>query len=1228
MKSTALFMLLLLLPLTVRADSPIDYATQIKPILRARCFSCHGALKQEAALRLDTGDLLRKGGDSGAAVVDGDPQKSLLVERISDVDESSRMPPEGKPLTADEIDLFRRWISEGAKSPPEEQPEADPREHWAIQKPTRNVPSQVAENPWVRNPIDAFIAARHAERGVTPLPSAKKHLLLRRVYLDLIGLPPTRDDLHAFLNDGSPDAYEAVVDRLLSSRHYGERWGRHWMDVWRYSDWYGRRNVNDVRNSYPHIWRWRDWIIESLNDDKGYDQMVREMLAADELYPDDDSRMPALGFIVRNWFSLNYDTWKQDLVEHTGKAFLGLRLNCAHCHDHKYDPISQEEYFRFRAFFEPLELRHDRVPGGPALTKYIRYKPGSGGALRPIEAGLPRVYDHYHDEKTFMYRLGDTRDRMDRDPVAPAAPAILGGDALQIESVNLPPVAWYPGLKEFVIREEREAAQQAVKQAEQELASATKEFQETQQQLADAEAKLQAAKLASENASSIEPVERDSNDVIVHWRFEGTDSFLSDSSGHGHTLRQVSEGDTPVTQTELPQSGTSRRFELASGTDNRGAAEFQQSEGFSLLAADGDASFFANDFSLECLLHSDVSQRNFNRTIVDYPGSWMLLHRGLNETQFELRIRYENEAGQTRDVCSGGTPHPELPPVQTKSPPLVLQIGHDYYVCLVMGTADVSLHVADLSTRSALQSFEFPRSGPRADGTGDADFSRLKRPEPTTPLNLGNSDGTGQFDGLLDEVRLTRRALTGEQIAAVVGQPASEAMRAATIEVAAITQKLELRTRATTAAEAALDAARTQLDSVNARLDADAARFVEERSETETTPLIQAAVAAEYHAKLAAAKSKLAAAELVLANPRQSAKPDTVAIKTAEATVKTETANIDKLTKAGVPTAGEYTAFAPSYPQESTGRRTALARWMSSPENPLTARVAVNHIWMRHFGKPLVESVFDFGRGGKQPSHPKLLDWLAVELMTPSPGVEASGVIADSGAWRMKHLHRLIVTSNTYRLSSRPGTAHPNVDRDPDNSTHWKFEQRRLEAETIRDAMLSVSGQLDPTIGGQDLDPKLEATSRRRSIYFSVYPEGGGMMRFLTLFDAPDPCDCYRRSESLVPQQALGMSNSVMAINLGRLLTGKLSEQLPESSAKEFVTAAYETILSRQPTDDESLACREFLKTQARLFESPDVTLPATSEKSLVSPATAPQRRAREGLIRVLLNHHEFVTVH
>ncbi len=171
--------------------------------------------------------------------------------------------------------------------------------------------------------------------------------------------------MHAFLADPTDAAYEQVVDRLLASPRYGERWARHWMDVWRYSDWYGRRAVPDVINSYAQIWRWRDWIVRSLNEDKGYDRMVQEMLAADEIAPTDDDNLVATGFLVRNFYRWNYNSWMKDNVEHTGKAFLGLTFNCAHCHDHKYDPITHEDYFAFRAFFEPLECGTTASPASP-----------------------------------------------------------------------------------------------------------------------------------------------------------------------------------------------------------------------------------------------------------------------------------------------------------------------------------------------------------------------------------------------------------------------------------------------------------------------------------------------------------------------------------------------------------------------------------------------------------------------------------------------------------------------------------------------------------------------------------------------------------------------------------------------------------------------------------------------------------------------------------------------
>jgi len=1213
------------------AAEPVDYSVQIKPILKTRCLSCHGALKQEAGLRLDTGNLLRKGGESGSPVRVSQPDESLLLQRVSDPDPSGRMPPEGQPLSQSQIDLLRKWITTGAVSPADENPDADPRDHWAFRPPRRNVPEQTHRDPWVRNPIDAWIAARLAERGLSPLPPAKKHLLLRRVSLDLIGLPPTRGELHAFLNDDSPAAYEKVVDRLLASRHYGERWGRHWMDVWRYSDWYGRRNVNDVRNSYPHIWRWRDWIVNSLNQDKGYDQMVREMLAADELYPEDDERIPALGFIVRNWFSLNYDTWKQDLVEHTGKAFLGLRLNCAHCHDHKYDPISQQEYFQFRAFFEPLEFRHDRVPGGPVLTKYLRYRPGSGASLRPIEAGLPRVYDLYPDEKTYMYRLGDTRDRMDRDPVVPAGPAILGGDSLSIEPIELPLTAWYPGLKEFAKTADRQAVQSELAAAMAKRVSAQTALQAIDVPLADATAKLEMAVEQAAAEARPEDAERDLRRVIAYWRFEGSteSSFFADSSGHSHAVRLAADSAPEVGKADIAKSGSFRRFLVPGPEQNQQAAEFADGGTFSHLTAQGTAGFFASEFSFECLIHSRAARRNFNRIIADYPGCWMLLLRGIDEQQSELRVRYFNRDGALRDAATGGVDHPEMPRVQSRSQPILLQTGRDYYLCLVMGKSRVRILVADLTAGTPLVSFEFPRSPAGSDdGNPAADFSELYRPDPSTPLNLGNSDGTGQFVGLLDEVRYSSIPLSETQIAATVGQVGNADVRKAISDLDAVRRRRTLLEKACEAADAAVKAAQSRLAAVESRVRADEARHVRVASDEEISSLIHTAAVTEHESALAAAQSKRLAGERTLLEQQQADIPDAKIRQQAEAAIAAAQKQIAVLEKKKIPADADYAAAGPQYPKTSTGRRAALARWMTSPDNPLTARVAVNHIWLRHFGRPLVESVFDFGRGGKAPSNPELLDWLAVELMQPShPAADDPERKTSPAAWSMKHIHRLIVTSNAYRISSRPGTGHAGLKADPDNRLFWRFQQRRLEAEVIRDSLLHVSGELDPTLGGQDLDPTLEATSRRRSLYFSVYPEGGGMMRFLTLFDAPDPCDCYRRTVSLIPQQALGMSNSVLALNLGRSLTEKLSESAKVSDG-EFIISVYETTLTRGPTAEEAATCQKFLQTQRKLFTSSDFKPPTGSDKDLVAASTDPVQRARESLVRVLINHHEFVTVH
>lgn len=294
---------------------------------------------------------------------------------------------------------------------------------------------------WARNPIDAFIADEQAVRHLTPRPPASKAVLLRRVMLDLTGLSPTPEELNTFVQNTSPDAYEKLVDRLLASPRYGERWGRHWMDVWRYSDWAGWADGNQIRDSQPFIWRWRDWIVESLNADKGYDHMVQEMLAADELTPDDPSALRATGFLVRNYKLLSREQWMEDTVNHTSRAFLGITMHCAKCHDHKYDPFTQAEYYRMRAIFEPYNVRTDRLPGEPDTTK----------------DGLVHVYDADPKVPTYLFVRGDERNPDKTAPILPGIPSALGG-AFDIKPVPLLRTAFQPDKRDFVIQETVAAA--------------------------------------------------------------------------------------------------------------------------------------------------------------------------------------------------------------------------------------------------------------------------------------------------------------------------------------------------------------------------------------------------------------------------------------------------------------------------------------------------------------------------------------------------------------------------------------------------------------------------------------------------------------------------------------------------------------------------------------------------------------------------------------------------
>jgi mono/diheme cytochrome c family protein len=344
------------------ADGAKFFEAQVLPILRSNCAACHGGEKVRGGLNLSTRDGLLKGGDRGPAVLLDKPPESRLLLAVGQQGEL-KMPPKGK-LPQAQIDTLTRWVAmgapwSGAVAAPEKHgpPPVDERARsfWSfrpvVRPPVPEVCDPQAPN---RNPIDAFVQAKLRAAGLAPAPPAGKTSLLRRVTYDLIGLPPTPEEADAFLADESPDAYERVVDRLLGSPHYGEKWGRHWLDLVRYAE----TNGYEVDPVKPNAWRYRDYVIRSFNDDKPYDQFIREQLAGDELSP-----VTADGIIATGYYKLapmdggapdrlqaQYDEL-DDVVATTGQVFLGLTVNCARCHDHKSDPFPQADYYRLLAFF-------------------------------------------------------------------------------------------------------------------------------------------------------------------------------------------------------------------------------------------------------------------------------------------------------------------------------------------------------------------------------------------------------------------------------------------------------------------------------------------------------------------------------------------------------------------------------------------------------------------------------------------------------------------------------------------------------------------------------------------------------------------------------------------------------------------------------------------------------------------------------------------------------------
>ena len=427
-------------------DRPVDYDKEVQPLLQKRCLGCHGEKKQKGKLRLDLLSNLLSGGESGEpALVRGNSSESHLVKLVAGLDPELVMPPRGKRLSAGEIGLLRAWIDQGAKMPEqEEKTEAVKLDHWAF-KPLTSIAPEKKDGAWGKNPVDRFIHSRLKERGIGPSPRADRSSLIRRLRLVMHGLPPTPGEIEAFVSDKRPDAWKRLVEEALESNHYGERWARHWLDIIRF----GETTGFETNRPRPSAWHYRDYVIRSFNEDKPYDEFVREQIAGDAL-----GNGLATGFLVAgphdivkspdiNLTLMQRQDELADLINVTGTTFLGLTLGCARCHNHKFDPVSQRDYYSIQATFAGVQHAE-------RLIKTERKDPSSVDLeISRLKAELGKSIQSTSD-KLLMLSDSETLDELGRGTthLGPSGNPSVGG--LYTRWENQPGkdfAAWQPLLK-------------------------------------------------------------------------------------------------------------------------------------------------------------------------------------------------------------------------------------------------------------------------------------------------------------------------------------------------------------------------------------------------------------------------------------------------------------------------------------------------------------------------------------------------------------------------------------------------------------------------------------------------------------------------------------------------------------------------------------------------------------------------------------------------------------
>lgn len=1097
------------------SGAKVDFSAEIRPLIAKKCYHCHGPDEgsRKAKLRLDSFEEATRPRKDGAAIVAGKPADSLLVKRILAHDAEEVMPPpETKnALTAGEVALLQRWIAQGANYTP----------HWAWVKPQRP-PLPPAGKAWAVNGIDRFVAAKLKANDLEPSAVADRPTLVRRLSLDLTGLPPTPEETDAFVNDRRSDAYERLVDRLLASPHFGERWARVWLDLGRYADSAGYGS-DPLR---PNIWPWRDWLIQALNRNQPFDEFTRDLIAGDLLPAATEEQKIATAFhrntMTNTEGGTDDEEWRvaavKDRAAVTAQVWMGLTMGCAQCHTHKFDPISHHDYYSFYAFFNQSE-DNDQPDERPTLPVYSPTEKQRRSALQAEIAGLEQQFQANPPEftrelaawaeaaarpvnwttlnptgATSMLTNGATL-KLEADATVFAAGPTPVRDTFAVQTLTDLPRA--TALRLEVLPDDR-LPQKGPGRA-------------GQGQFVLNDLRVEVA------PSQPQPVTA----RFVRIEAPGPNRFLSLAE-----VQVFSAGQNVAPKGAPSQSSTDYLGDANRAVDGNTDGNYDSARSTTHTRQENDpwweldlgtalpvetvALWNRTDGSGERLANSRVKLLDASRTVV-----------------------WENK------LETAPAPGAKVGPAAPRA------------VKLAFASADYAQ--AEFGPELAIDANPGQRSGWAVGGalgqphTLIAEFAEpLKSDGPlnltvTLAHNYGDGHTLGRFRLSLTDRALPVRAFPAP-VASALALPAAE--RNAPQQQALVDYFRPLSATLGPIAQQ-VTAKRKELDAVRGT----------------PVPVIREVASAQRRT--------------------------------------TRILNKGNFLDPGAPVTAAAPAAFPPLPAGAGPDRLGLAAWLTSPENPLTARVAVNRFWGLLLGQPLVETEEDFGTQGTLPTNPELLDWLAVSFQSRTPRkAKSTDPWAPALGWDFKGLLRLIVLSATYRQSSV--TTPDRLAKDPLNRFYSHAPRRRLDAESLRDQALALSGLLARKVGGPSVYPlqpdglwraafngeRSWATNEgedryRRGLYTFwrrtvPYPS-------MATFDAPSRESCtVRRQPTNTPLQAFVTLNDPTFVECAQALGRRLAQT--EGSVADRLRRGLQWVTGRPADANQTARLLELFETERAGF--------------------------------------------